>query len=155
MAIIKCPGCGNNVSDKAVQCPKCGYNVANGLQNFQQQPNNEIPEVAKKFNWGAFTLLPLWGFANGMWWWILITIAIALIPFGGVINFAIAIYMGIKGGEMAWNKKSWRDINHFTKVYEQWKIAAIVVWVLTLLFLIISIFAAGALFSSYDDYYYY
>ena len=152
MAIIQCPGCGNNVSDKAVQCPKCGYNVANGLRNIQQQANNEIPEAAKKFNWGAFALLPLWGFANGMWWWILVTITIALIPFGGFINFALSIYMGIKGGEMAWKSKSWRDLNHFTKVQDQWKIAGIVVFVISLLFLIIGFFAAGALLLSYDDY---
>lgn len=25
MAIIKCPECGHNVSDKAKSCPSCGY----------------------------------------------------------------------------------------------------------------------------------
>lgn len=32
MALIKCPECGNDVSDKAVKCPKCGYPL---------KPNNE------------------------------------------------------------------------------------------------------------------
>ena len=28
MAMIKCPECGQNVSDKAATCPHCGYAVA-------------------------------------------------------------------------------------------------------------------------------
>lgn len=28
MAMIKCPECGNMVSDKAENCPKCGYPIA-------------------------------------------------------------------------------------------------------------------------------
>ena len=27
MAIIQCPNCGNNISDKASICPKCGYSI--------------------------------------------------------------------------------------------------------------------------------
>ena len=28
MALIKCPECGQDVSDKAAQCPRCGYPIA-------------------------------------------------------------------------------------------------------------------------------
>ena len=31
MALIKCPECGNMISDKAVKCPKCGYPVGQGF----------------------------------------------------------------------------------------------------------------------------
>ena len=27
MAIIKCPDCGNDISEKAVACPKCGFSL--------------------------------------------------------------------------------------------------------------------------------
>ncbi len=30
MALIKCPECGKQVSDKAEACPNCGYPVASG-----------------------------------------------------------------------------------------------------------------------------
>ena len=30
MALIKCSGCGNMISDKAIRCPKCGHPVQNG-----------------------------------------------------------------------------------------------------------------------------
>ena len=29
MALIKCPECGNEVSDKALSCPKCGFPIYN------------------------------------------------------------------------------------------------------------------------------
>ncbi len=29
MALIKCPECGTEVSDKAIQCPRCAYPIAN------------------------------------------------------------------------------------------------------------------------------
>ena len=30
MALIKCPECGTDVSDRAESCPKCGYPIAGG-----------------------------------------------------------------------------------------------------------------------------
>ncbi len=33
MALISCPNCGNNISDKAEKCPKCGYSMHNGSEN--------------------------------------------------------------------------------------------------------------------------
>ena len=42
MALIKCPECGNVVSDKALSCPKCGFPVAN-FQNKSTVPNTAPP----------------------------------------------------------------------------------------------------------------
>lgn len=33
MAIIKCPKCGKEISDKARRCPKCGYSLLNKSNN--------------------------------------------------------------------------------------------------------------------------
>src|SRR5512147_1382617 len=30
MALIKCPECASEISDKAASCPKCGYPIASG-----------------------------------------------------------------------------------------------------------------------------
>ena len=35
MAIIKCPECQNEISDKALSCPKCGYPIASETVNSQ------------------------------------------------------------------------------------------------------------------------
>ena len=68
-----------------------------------------------KFNWGAFFLYPLWGFANGMWW----TFLIAMFCWW---TFIIPnIIFGIKGSKWAWENKKWRDINHFITVQDSWK----------------------------------
>ena len=39
MALIKCPECGNDVSDSAVVCPRCGYPINN--HTTTQYPNTE------------------------------------------------------------------------------------------------------------------
>ena len=34
MALIKCPECGNKISDKAEICPKCGYELNSNSNNL-------------------------------------------------------------------------------------------------------------------------
>ena len=52
MALIKCPECGNQVSDKAIECPNCGYPIG-GVETAQEQMYEE--ESPKKKWW----ILPL------------------------------------------------------------------------------------------------
>ncbi len=47
MALIKCPNCGNQMSDKALCCPACGYeNQAQEkkIQNFCIECGNKLSE---------------------------------------------------------------------------------------------------------------
>lgn len=67
-----------------------------------------------RFNWGAFFLYSLWGFANGMWWAFLIGVF-----FGWTI--IPNILFGIMGSKWAWKNKHWRDLNHFVTVQDSWK----------------------------------
>lgn len=46
MVIIKCPECGNEVSDQAEKCPKCGINIA--WQPISQ-PVQTIELTSKKY----------------------------------------------------------------------------------------------------------
>lgn len=41
MALIKCPNCGQNISDKAPQCPKCGFKLHH---HSASQPEGSSPE---------------------------------------------------------------------------------------------------------------
>lgn len=41
MAIIKCPECQNEVSDKASACPKCGCPIREDVSFYQKQYRNE------------------------------------------------------------------------------------------------------------------
>lgn len=137
MAIIQCPGCGSNISDQAVQCPKCGHTL-NGEVNT---PSLMEMEEIKKFNWGAFGLWPIWGFANGMWWLFLVNIVIGWLPATAVSSMYIimSVYMGMKGGELAWKNKKWRSISHFINVQNSWKIWGIVCFALTIVLFVVLI----------------
>lgn len=47
MAIIKCPECQNEVSDKATACPKCGCPITNALEEKTEQVNEQEKENTK------------------------------------------------------------------------------------------------------------
>ena len=44
MAMIKCPECGKEISDRAEVCPGCGYPVKDYLQETKDKEQREIPE---------------------------------------------------------------------------------------------------------------
>lgn len=47
MAMIKCPECGQEISDKAVNCPKCGFPLDNTEKN-EKANNHELPVKESK-----------------------------------------------------------------------------------------------------------
>lgn len=86
-----------------------GYNEPKG-HNKEENNSNAI----SAWNWGAFFLYPLWGFANGTWWAFLIAFFFgwSIIP---------NIVFGICGSKWAWQNKRWRNLEHFISVQESWK----------------------------------
>lgn len=46
MALIKCPECGNKMSDKAENCPHCGYS----LEKTSNNNNNNLKDLKNKWN---------------------------------------------------------------------------------------------------------
>ena len=53
-----------------------------------------VPEEIRGWNWGAFLLHWMWGIGNNVWIGLL-----AIIPYAGII---MAIVLGVKGTEWAW-----------------------------------------------------
>lgn len=47
MALIKCPECGKEVSDKAVTCPNCGFKIA-GTENLHEMSKAKENEIEQK-----------------------------------------------------------------------------------------------------------
>ncbi|WP_229207752.1 MULTISPECIES: hypothetical protein [unclassified Duganella] len=77
------------------------------------QPASEaIPEGVKGWSWGAFLLNWIWAIGNRTWIGLL-----ALIPY---IGFIFAIWLGIKGREMAWKNGKWESLEHFNRVQKSW-----------------------------------
>lgn len=48
MALITCPECGSQISDKAESCPNCGLPMISNSDNNYNQPNNSDDEKEKK-----------------------------------------------------------------------------------------------------------
>ena len=89
--------------------------------NSGQGPKSEVPdEVAKRFNWGAFTFSWIWGLGNRTYI-TLLTLVLVFIPFVGNIAALIAnIIFGINGNRWAWQNKQWKSIEHFHKIQRTW-----------------------------------
>lgn len=99
----------------------------------QSAIEEEIPvEVLKdKWHWGAFFWGPLWGAFNGVYWPILIAIALSIT--GRITNFlpitiavsvfglGIAIWFGLKGYRLAWENKDWYDAESFLSSQKKWR----------------------------------
>ena len=73
-----------------------------------------VPEQVKGFSWAGFLWTWIWGLGNKTYIGLL-----ALIP---VINFIVAIVLGIKGREWAWKNKKWESIEQFNEVQKKWVI---------------------------------
>lgn len=137
MALIQCPGCGSSISEKAVSCPKCGK-VLNAAGHETHEDNVDLESCINKFNWGAAGLWPIWGFANGMWWLILISMAFIFVPasFIVVAHVAASLYMGFNGGRLAQKYKKWDNPVHFKRVQDSWEMVGLVFFVLNIISLI-------------------
>lgn len=70
------------------------------------------PEGVRGWSWGAFILSWIWAIGNSTWIGLL-----ALLPY---IGFIVAIYLGIKGRELAWRNKRWDSLEHFNRVQRSW-----------------------------------
>jgi len=88
-----------------------------------QGPSAVLPPELQGWNWGGFLLTWVWGIGNRVW-----ISLISLIPVP-IVGLAIAIVLGIKGNEWAWQNKKWNSIEHFRhtqRVWLYWGIAALV-----------------------------
>jgi hypothetical protein len=84
------------------------------------------------WNWGAFILPPIWGIGNNVW--------IGLLGFIPLVNFVMAIYLGAKGNELAWNARQWDSAEHFRSVQKKWAIWGLV---LASIYLVLQLLAAA------------
>ncbi len=58
MAIIKCPNCGNNISDKSIKCIHCNYQLASLNANIDSQNTEKRKVKSKKKGW-LFAAIPI------------------------------------------------------------------------------------------------
>lgn len=94
-------------------------------------------EIMGGWNWGAFLLGWIWGIGHSVW--------IALL--GLIVPWPImAIILGIKGNEWAWQSRRFESIDHFREVQRKWTIWGVIITVIGS-FVIAGIMAAAVLVS--------
>ena len=78
----------------------------------------QLPPGIDGWGWGPFLLNWIWAIGNGVWIGLL-----ALVPY---VGFVMAIILGIKGREWAWQKKKWDSVEQFNKTQRKWSIAGFI-----------------------------
>ena len=77
-----------------------------------------LPDGIRGWSWGAFFLNWIWAVFNRTFIGLL-----ALIPY---VGFIMAIVLGVKGREWAWQNKRWESVEHFNAVQRQWSFWGVV-----------------------------
>ncbi len=68
-----------------------------------------LPPELRGWNWGAFLLTWIWGIGHNVW--IALVALGGLIPYvGWIISIVMAIVLGVRGNEWAWQNKKWDSI---------------------------------------------
>lgn len=99
----------------------------------------EIPEGVKGWSWGAFMFNWIWAIGNKTW--------IGLFAFVPYIGFIMAIILGIKGRQWAWQNKKWDSVEHFQKVQRRWSL-----WSLIFVGIALLGITAAVVLPAYQDY---
>jgi hypothetical protein len=127
-----CTACGTLQADTALSCPSCGRPT---------HGSDYIPEGVKGWSWGAFFFSWIWAIFNRTYIGLL-----ALIPY---VGFFVAIWLGVKGREMAWKNKHWDNLEHFNRVQRRWSLWSLVLFVLPVLGILLAV--AIPAYQSYVD----
>lgn len=100
-----------------------------------------LPGELSGWNWGAFLMNWIWAIGNNVWIGLL-----ALIPYAG---FIMAIILGVKGSEWAWQSKKWDNIEHFKRTQSTWTKWGVGLIVLSVIVgIVVAIGASEGLWSS-------
>lgn len=119
MAMVFCNGCGKEIHETAPTCPHCGAPQRAVAAGKTAGDVKEIPEGVKGWSWGAFLLNWIWAIGNKTWIGLL-----ALVPY---LGFIMAIVLGIKGREWAWQNNDWASVEEFDRVQRAWSKWAIII----------------------------
>ena len=95
--------------------PKTGATMSN-----LDQPKTELPQEARRWNWGAFLLTWIWGLGNRT--------PIALLGLIPLVNIVMMFVLGAKGNAWAWQNDTWKGVDHFKRTQRHWAIAGVIVW---------------------------
>lgn len=89
----------------------------------QAQGNAISEHLVRRWNWGAFLLPWLWPFWHGITWMGVVALICAIFSFWVIPAFVVlgfAVYLGIKGNEIAVQRRLYGEDETFLKVEGAW-----------------------------------
>jgi hypothetical protein len=120
------------------EAPKSNLD-SNDENNSGQGKVEKLPDGVAGWSWGAFLLNWIWAIGNNTW--------IGLIAFLPYVGFIMAIVLGMKGRQWAWQNKRWDSVEHFQRVQKRWS-----VWGVLLTVIVIGAILAAIAIPEYHDY---
>ncbi len=149
--------------------PSAGNSNTTTLARGPEGPNGPFPEELRRWNWGSFFLSWIWGIGHNVWITFLFFLPTVLgiltrsFYFGEIgtmlsslmslFSLGFAIYLGIKGNELAWQNRKFESVEQFKAVEKIWAIWGLVLFLVSGLFLVIAflfiIFAYGGMLGGW------
>jgi len=108
--------------------PQDGYRA---VVYYSAEP--PVPDVLKRWNWGAFVFTWIWGLANHCY-----LAFLAAVPGFGI---AFDIYLGIMGTRWAWQYAEEQDMNRFLTRQAAWNAAGLAVFIAGCVLAVLGVFA--------------
>lgn len=137
-----------NVIDRLVNLSGA-QSVSNNVNDYPKaSAHRSQPNDLERWNWGAFTLYPIWGFWNGCWWGFLVALFFSWIPL--VPNIVFGIY----GTRWSWENKPWSSVGSFEKAQRDWAIWGIVVFALNIVWWLIFFLLLAPQYYFWSHWYY-
>ncbi len=165
---MKCSKCGKELPADAKFCPSCGSEIiakeekpAAAAPSAAKPAESVTPVLApiedpflKKWNWGAFLLNWIWAFGHGLAIWGVIGLLAWFVPLiGHLAVLGIAIYLGVRGSELAWQTGRYPSIEVLKEAERVWTKWAVIILIISIvlasLITAFGIAIAIALFSEY------
>ena len=120
---MACGTCGNDNLDEQGVCQTCGPERG-GLLNkasIALGAQTPLPPGVAGWCWGGLLLNWIWAIRHRVWIGLL-----GLVPYCGV---GVAVFLGLKGRELAWKKGHWESVEQFNRVQRSWTRWGIAFWV--------------------------
>lgn len=120
-----------------------------GNATISQRDQHEL----EQWNWGAFYFGWLWGVCHKVWP-ALLQLAVCFIPsllnvMGMahplvavvclIINLGVAVWLGLKGTQMAWDNGAWSSMEEMRRCRSKWNVAALICFAVSIVFLLVMI----------------
>lgn len=96
MALINCPECGKEISDKAESCPNCGYPIAEEVVLKENSDENTMEEETEGKNDVMQGVLSIALSISGI---IIALMTDGLVNIISLILFIISVVLGLKSGK--------------------------------------------------------